>query len=508
MTQDLKLLNESKLVLQRDQDGFIQCSPMPQDHPNGFIIDIFQTGDIKWLAMLLGMEGHSGCWCIHCLLSPSEWKPENHTAGTPRTVELINQTVVTHNIDEHTESNPRYRGVSSRPVFDFLLVSSFVLPLLHIRIGIFNDIDNWFQGAVDKIVVKTEEERQILRSIHDCHTMYEAARSQLQQFIASDAGKERDRLNRRKNRTQNEEVRLTELQVVRDQIARERDSWRTKETAAKGSLKSYQTKQKGNNSSFYYAINEYWGSQGKHKESYHGGAWNGNHAKDVLRDPDRFYGGMRDVLLEFKEGSIPNETVDTLLSSIVELLKAWNDVFRLFGSKTRTQQNQTDLAAAITKAVKLHRELGLSVTPKVHLIEDHALHQFINMPYPLYYLIEEFVEQNHQKGHNVEEQPGFGSAEKSQPSARTCQEGSKRSVQKSKAVTGPTPRPSHRQSIPVTNSEQAPRPEREDAQDSVVMARHDSMCRADSSGDAAGAGDLQDDPTTNRRLEGTFDRLG
>ena len=531
MKEDLKLLNESKLVLQKDEDGYIQCSLLPKNHPHGEgtsvdCIDVLNTGDIKWLAMLLGMEGHSGCWCIHCLLSPSEWKQANHAAGIAKTVALINQTVDTHNIDEHTASDPKYRGVSSRPVFDFLPVSSFVLPILHIRIGIFNDIDNWFLKAAHEFVVKSDEERNILKAIQDCNVVYEAARSRRQQFNCSDAGKERERLRRRTNRTQNEEVRFTELQDERDVIANERDSWRAKESEAKKLLKSYQSRQKRNNSSFYYAINEYWRCQGKHREAYHGGAWNGNDAKDVLRNPEKFYGGMRVVLLAFKEESIPTEAIDLLLHNIIELLKSWNTVFSMLCSKKRTQQMQTHLKNAIEKAVKHHRELGLSITPKVHLIEDHALDQFINMPYSLFYLIEEFVEQNHQKDHNFEEQvkriktvavKAKAKAKKVWISLDSAVQKrihqvhqrvrrGRRGPYKRKALTEPTPLPTYKRSIPISENGNPHLPTSEAEEDLIATARGDSMRRPDASVDATDY--LDDGLMACRRLEGMFDRLG
>jgi hypothetical protein len=72
-------------------------------------------------------------------------------------------------------------------------------------------------------------------------------------------------------------------------------------------------------------------------------------------------------------------------------------------SKTRTSEVKNDLESAIKSTLKLHRQLEMPITPKTHLIEDHAFHQFCSFPFPLFYLIEEFVEVNHQIGHRKEE---------------------------------------------------------------------------------------------------------
>lgn len=69
-----------------------------------------------------------------------------------------------------------------------------------------------------------------------------------------------------------------------------------------------------------------------------------------------------------------------------------------------TKEDKDEAEKAIGEAVEKHRAMGLSITPKVHLIEDHAIVQYRTYPDGLALLIEEFVEQNHQKGRQVEEQ--------------------------------------------------------------------------------------------------------
>jgi hypothetical protein len=100
---------------------------------------------------------------------------------------------------------------------------------------------------------------------------------------------------------------------------------------------------------------------------------------------------------------VTEEEIDKLIEDTISLLEHWNKVFQLLMSKTRTPRVKEDLKAAIKSALKLHRKLGLPITPKAHFIEDHAFYQFCYFPFPLFYLIEEFVEVNHQIGHRKEE---------------------------------------------------------------------------------------------------------
>jgi hypothetical protein len=70
----------------------------------------------------------------------------------------------------------------------------------------------------------------------------------------------------------------------------------------------------------------------------------------------------------------------------------------------RGHEVYVELALAIDAAIRKQRALdGLSITPKVHNVDDHGLKLFENMPGYLFYCIEEFVEQNHQIGHKEEE---------------------------------------------------------------------------------------------------------
>ena len=77
----LKLIHESTLGIIKDDSEFVKCTLSniaTTAHLSTQIViqnmRILVVGDTKWLTMLLGMEDHSGCWCIYCLSSPKEWK--------------------------------------------------------------------------------------------------------------------------------------------------------------------------------------------------------------------------------------------------------------------------------------------------------------------------------------------------------------------------------------------------------------------------------------------------
>ena len=156
--------------------------------------------------------------------------------------------------------------------------------------------------------------------------------------------------------------------------------------------------------SVHYHLEADWRRNGKSKGAYHGGQWNGKDAREAMKNPRKFYEGKRQILKEMKGEGVDDSTIDDLCNDVISLLSLWHDVFHLLRKTSPTPADKIELEKAIKKAVSKHREVGLSITPKVHLIEDHALFQYCNLPDGIAIFIEEFVEQNHQKGHQVEEQ--------------------------------------------------------------------------------------------------------
>jgi hypothetical protein len=100
---------------------------------------------------------------------------------------------------------------------------------------------------------------------------------------------------------------------------------------------------------------------------------------------------MKDMLLLFNDKSKNETKVKTLLTNVINLLTKCNKVFHCLQGQDppgESHEIEQDIKAAVDK----HRALGLFVTHKVHIVEDHAAEQYSNLPFPLLYCIEEFVE--------------------------------------------------------------------------------------------------------------------
>jgi len=148
LTTDLEKISQSMIVSTTDECGQVCCG-YSQKSVVGQPINIYIVGDIKWLCMLVGMEDMAMHWCVHCLLSKEEWAKEGHEKGEARTIKNIKQMAA-----DKSKSGAGRRGVKNYPYWDFIPIKRYGLPLLHIWMGIFNNIDDYFMDFVEEHIVK------------------------------------------------------------------------------------------------------------------------------------------------------------------------------------------------------------------------------------------------------------------------------------------------------------------------------------------------------------------
>ena len=161
LTKDLEILSKSKvLITPLNEDGtgrlvcdllsegddafeFDQFSPLHSHIVSS--IDMWNVGDLKWLCMILGMTNMEGIWCIYCYLRKQQWKVYGHAPGRERTIENMAEFL-----------NAGLRGAERMGVVDapwWPFIKKCMIPLLHIIIGIFNDIDQHYLKVLDEKVI-------------------------------------------------------------------------------------------------------------------------------------------------------------------------------------------------------------------------------------------------------------------------------------------------------------------------------------------------------------------
>jgi hypothetical protein len=101
---------------------------------------LFITGDLSYYADMLGMPSSSSYWCPWCLLSHADWNqpPETYNAEE-RTLEFLTEVSLAVKNDSERKLKPIDRkGVTCERHYKSLSPLNFVLPLLHLEIGMVN----------------------------------------------------------------------------------------------------------------------------------------------------------------------------------------------------------------------------------------------------------------------------------------------------------------------------------------------------------------------------------
>jgi hypothetical protein len=129
-------------------------------------VDAFVPGNLAYQAMALGREGISPHHCPHCKMGRSEFKNID-AIGLPWTMKEYTKVGW-----QSRESGNSQLGVKKEPWWQFIPLENYVVPLLHMLIGIGNQMLARFCNIVNEYVerlspkeVNTQCKIQILQQI-------------------------------------------------------------------------------------------------------------------------------------------------------------------------------------------------------------------------------------------------------------------------------------------------------------------------------------------------------
>ena len=112
------------------QSSNIQLSLITVMAPLHFIV----VCDISAMFALMGREGHSTSTCLKCDLKASEWKADSGKVGLELTKEMLETMLANITVKKINKA-----GMKRRPLFN-LPPSRYLCPLLHLLLGLINDI--------------------------------------------------------------------------------------------------------------------------------------------------------------------------------------------------------------------------------------------------------------------------------------------------------------------------------------------------------------------------------
>jgi hypothetical protein len=107
---------------------------------------------------MLGRENMSGSWCMWCHSHPSRWNSltRHYPSWTIESLKRQKDRVDTEKLKEARD----ICGVVSYPVWDFVEPKKYIFPVLHVEIGLVNNVlDKFYDWVEDHVEVASAEEK-------------------------------------------------------------------------------------------------------------------------------------------------------------------------------------------------------------------------------------------------------------------------------------------------------------------------------------------------------------
>lgn len=143
------------------------------------------------------------------MLTKNDWQPHGHAPGEPRTIEKLLELLA-----EHKSQGPKRKGAKTEPFWKFIPILNYAICLLHILIGVFNDINQHVLAHIDADFVPiTPDEQKLRDEIKTLEPLYEARDEARKQWAQTDKGKQRAKLVKRK-KDQDKKIKQGKLMKV------------------------------------------------------------------------------------------------------------------------------------------------------------------------------------------------------------------------------------------------------------------------------------------------------
>jgi len=190
LTLGLEKIAESKLNIFLDEEKKIQCSygekPVTIQDENIKILNkvfMYLTGDLAFFAMALGRESMSGHWCFLCKMCRSLFSKLDQHAEMWTMAELLKVA------DEVNGGKAKF-GVKKKAWWPFIPLENYMIPLLHVLIGLGNDLlDSFLDWVNEELECLDNQEILTKRAIRTAEHKIIDATAERDAWLGSAAGK-------------------------------------------------------------------------------------------------------------------------------------------------------------------------------------------------------------------------------------------------------------------------------------------------------------------------------
>ena len=318
-------------------------------------------------------------------------------------------------------------GVKQHPWWPFLKCEHQMVPLLHCLIGIGNNLLDRF---CDMIRVYCEnlgpEEVLFARQIATYENIIKTTTQEREEFDRSPDGKKlkslqgmitsRKRKVKSKDNTpapidndaaillaadiKSKEEEIKPLLAIRRTMVEKLKATRSLLTEKEKAFRSLQSSKATSPNSLESQVFKILKGIGVEQSSYHGGSLNGKDIKKVMDKAAYLFDKFSSILQAGKRDDceLDNKCIDALCRYFKLVFLLWDGAFSLARKKYPSEEDAKQYQQFIDAAVIEHVNLGLTITPKVHLMFKHVRWQMVEIEGGLGDKMEDWIEKLHQVG--------------------------------------------------------------------------------------------------------------
>jgi hypothetical protein len=392
-------------------------------------IRVFVTGDLAYLAAILGKVNMSGGWCTWCGLSPKEWSPTGHEKGANWTLQAMAEVRTAIETGVLPDTSANRQGCVDEPLRTCVPIESYILPILHTEIGIGNRLItsflDWVDLRIEKVPDNEMEERygvyeaQVEVQIHneiwdDWVNLKGGDLADLREeraMINYNKGLRDDDLKLVHNAAERKEmeaaskartVEVKALEKEKKEIGAQLETFKKVFAQRTKALNKLRKKRHRMDSPVKNGLEKLLAILGIDRAAYHGGDLNGKNVQQMFQESDDIFSKFKELLLQVdvEEGRCSDEEIADMIRRYSEVCTLFDYLFSMArtptGELTEAILEETKRCLRVTM-VKW-RDLRLSMKlPKIHGLEDHLI-AMMEQWNGIGDFLEDFIEQAHQFG--------------------------------------------------------------------------------------------------------------
>jgi hypothetical protein len=347
---------------------------------------LLSVGDFAQHVTNCGRYNYDRDWCLFCDLSKAEWQPENHPNG----MIWNNQRLESHleRTKDSTNANT-VRGVRKKHILPSIDISDVTLPVLHLQLGLINKGYNALITAI-QAGMETYSDPYLFyeNKLNECVTAEKVVTLLRDAFLKNSADAKmaiiQAEVGAKVIVNENPGIIISKSSIKHLVKKREAELKEAKRQAtvnfkaAKNAFDKESAKpenSKATGQPLRDAIEELLKREfGLDKGVYFGGDFQGTEVRRLMKDRHAIFTSIRELLETHRDRMIVSaEKVWEILDAYERLFGHLDAVFSICRIKRyhTTTNDISVLRRQVKQAVSVWRALGLSITPKMHCVEDH-----------------------------------------------------------------------------------------------------------------------------------------